>query len=115
MRHSGGIPAVVVLTSATLDLAKDNSTCELFQAYEGKEVFFRRVDKDVIFKGTPIQKFYQEGAFERSKTPIVHYSDAIRLILIHRYGGWYSDLDMIVLQSLKSLPNNAIASDQVFL
>ena len=29
-----------------------------------------------------------------------HFSDAIRMILIYRFGGWYSDLDVIFLRPL---------------
>ena len=46
------------------------------------------------------------------------FSDAIRLILIYRYGGWYSDLDMVFLRPLNSTYNgeslaNVAASDSV--
>ena len=49
---------------------------------------------------------------------MINFSDAIRLILVHRYGGWYSDLDMVFLRPLdrtlegKALINVA-ASDNV--
>ena len=31
-----------------------------------------------------------------------NFGDAIRMILVHRYGGWYSDLDMVFLRPLVS-------------
>jgi hypothetical protein len=41
-------------------------------------------------------------------------SDALRLILVHRFGGWYSDLDVVFLKSLNNKSNpmkNMISSD----
>ena len=48
--------------------------------------------------------------FER----FVHSADALRLLLIHRYGGFYADSDFVILRDLTSL-QNVIASDQVSL
>ena len=40
------------------------------------------------------------------------FSDAIRLFLINRFGGWYSDLDMTIIRQLSQY-RNVIASDNV--
>ena len=42
----------------------------------------------------------------------VHTADALRLLLINKYGGFYADSDFVILKSLKSM-KNVIASDQV--
>ena len=42
----------------------------------------------------------------------VHSADALRLLLVERYGGFYADLDFVIIKSLKGL-KNVIASDQV--
>ena len=39
------------------------------------------------------------------------FSDAIRLALLYKYGGFYSDLDVVILKSISHL-KNVIASDQ---
>ena len=46
------------------------------------------------------------------------YSDAIRIILVHRFGGWYSDLDMVFLRPFDRTKGgeplqNVAASDSV--
>ena len=43
---------------------------------------------------------------------VVHSADALRLLLIHRYGGVYADSDFVILKDLTKL-KNLIASDQV--
>ena len=42
----------------------------------------------------------------------VHSADALRLLLIHRYGGFYADSDFVIFKDLTKL-KNVIASDQV--
>ena len=39
------------------------------------------------------------------------FSDAIRLALLYKYGGFYSDLDVVVLKGISHL-ENVFASDQ---
>ena len=43
----------------------------------------------------------------------VHSADALRLLLIERFGGFYADLDFVILKSLTGL-HNVIASDLGF-
>ena len=43
-----------------------------------------------------------------------NFSDALRILLVHRFGGWYSDLDVVFLKSLNNKTNpmkNLVASD----
>ena len=42
-----------------------------------------------------------------------NFSDVIRLILLSKYGGWYSDLDIVFIKKIISLSNVA-ASDNFF-
>ena len=42
----------------------------------------------------------------------VHTADALRVLIINRFGGFYADSDFVILKSLKKL-RNVIASDQV--
>ena len=41
------------------------------------------------------------------------FSDVIRLILISKFGGWYSDLDMVFLRQVTALAN-VVASDNFY-
>ena len=64
-------------------------------------------------------KLYQTGLLNKNirnegkdsaVVPMVHHSDAIRIALIHKYGGWYSDLDMVFLKPINHL-RNVLGSD----
>ena len=103
---------LVVLTSPTLDLSKDNATCHLYNA-NNPNLHFRRVDKSRIFSGTPIESVYKSGKLDSSPTPVVHFSDAIRLVLIYKFGGFYADLDIVFLRRFPADLKNVFASDQV--
>ena len=68
---------------------------------------------------TPLEALHSKGVlepkhWEESKdnlSNIVNLSDAIRLALIDKLGGWYCDLDIVFLQGLQGL-TNAVAADE---
>ena len=49
---------------------------------------------------------------KHEEAKFIHYSDILRLLLVHKYGGWYSDLDVIFLKSLNNM-ENVIGCDDV--
>lgn len=55
--------------------------------------------------GTPLEKWYHCEKWNRGWFAIAHLSDALRLHSLFKYGGYYSDLDMIQLQPITSLRN----------
>jgi hypothetical protein len=67
---------IVAMTSPFLDVMANNATCHLYTEHEGKNVFFRHVNVDTIFKDTPIQELHLNGHLkhhEERKT-IVQYA-----------------------------------------
>ena len=52
---------IVAMTSPFLDVTANNATCHLYTEHEGKNVFFRHVNVDSIFKGTPIHDLHING------------------------------------------------------
>ncbi len=110
---------IVTMTSKSLNITANNATCQLFNRYglgnkmSGRRIYFRHVDVDSLFIGTPIDNLHKADKFEtgeefldsKSILKIVHYSDAIRLLLVHKFGGWYSDLDMVIIKALDKFKN----------
>ena len=84
------------MTSTTLNLTADNSTYSLYQEYSNKGLSFRFIDVEELFKNTSILKLHELDRFMPQKMHTgsdliskeliksVHYSDAIRILLIHR-------------------------------
>ena len=55
-------------------------------------------------------KVDKKAGYDGSKLPVVNLSDAIRLVLIEKIGGWYSDLDMLFLKPINEF-KNALGGD----
>lgn len=56
--------------------------------------------------GSPMEDFYKSNKLATSKFKISHASDALRLLLLWKFGGTYLDTDMIVRKQLNSIPPN---------
>ncbi|XP_059092020.1 lactosylceramide 4-alpha-galactosyltransferase-like [Tigriopus californicus] len=98
------IRSVVTLTARQLNLSH-NATCQLYSRFNEPRLIFRRVDRAKIFKNTPIQPVFERGDLDRGPNQIVQNSDALRLLLIRKYGGWYADLDVVFMQDPSSWQN----------
>lgn len=53
-----------------------------------------------------MEDFFESNALSTSSFKIEHTSDALRLLVLWKYGGTYLDTDMIVRRKLDSLPSN---------
>ena len=58
------------------------------------------VNVSTFFDGTPIEDLWRSNEVLRSQYLIVHTSDLLRLAVLWRYGGTYSDTDVIFLKPL---------------
>lgn len=63
------------------------------------------VNPEDVFKGTPLESWYQSPARLQSPYVVAHLSDAMRLVLLWRYGGFYLDTDVVVQRSMLGLKN----------
>ena len=111
----------VIFTAELLKITGNNATCQLYQKYPN--IKFRHVNLNNLFQDTPIYEPYKSGLlqkkaepnsdvhYKKEHLPVVNLSDAIRLVLIYKYGGWYSDTDMVFLKSIKEFKNVAAADD----
>ena len=50
----------------------------------------------------------QAGGVSGSLVPAVHMSDVLRLLLLFHFGGFYHDLDYVVLGLLSQYTNNVL-------
>ena len=125
LRYANISRVVVALTSSNLHVTANNVTCQLYKKYTNQGLIFRYVDTNSIFKNTKLETVHetntlelqttknQDGGVGLSKELVakVHYSDAIRLVLIYKYGGFYSDLDVIFLKSINQFKNIVSCDD----
>ena len=52
---------IVIMTSPTLDINTNNATYQLYTKHSENQIFFRYVNVDTIFKGTPIHQLHLNG------------------------------------------------------
>lgn len=64
------------------------------------------LEKVEFSRGTPMEDFMSSGKLEKSKFRVEHTSDALRLLLLWKYGGTYLDTDMMVQKRLDSVSSN---------
>lgn len=55
-------------------------------------------------KNTPIENYFSDNLYNLDSTRYVS-SDLFRLLCLHKYGGFYADMDCIVLRDLSPLKN----------
>jgi len=61
------------------------------------------------FIGTPLEHWYFCTSWNYGSYALAHLSDALRLLTNYKFGGYYSDLDMIQLRSTESHRNFVVA------
>ena len=92
-----------MVTAAKLEL-DDNTTCELYRSGL-TNIHFYTVNITSLALNTPLQTFFQEARYRASPNSVVHLSDALRVLLVWRYGGLYLDTDYVVLNDMSHYKN----------
>ena len=52
-----------------------------------------------------LEQFIQHGQLNASHYKAVHTSDVLRLFLVYKFGGFYLDLDYVVIRDLSHYDN----------
>lgn len=64
-------------------------------------VHIKYVNLEEFSIGTPLQEFMALNMLGKSKYPIEHTSDILRILTLYKYGGAYLDLDVISMYPLR--------------
>lgn len=72
---------------------------------------FRTLNMWQFTRGTSIHEWLKTNQLFESKYVAEHMSDVFRALLLLKYGGFYADLDVIVLKSFNNLEENFIPND----
>lgn len=64
--------------------------------------------------GTPIAEWLKTDQLFKSAYLFEHIADIFRMITLFRFGGYYMDLDVIVLKNIDDLGENFIGNDWGF-
>merc|ERR1719282_386565 len=95
-----GLPVHLFMLASELDLG-DNTTCQLVRARVTSQVNIFTLDPDTFSQHTPLEGFFSpDNLLANGPHKIIHTSDALRYLLLYKFGGFYLDLDYIVLNDL---------------
>ena len=56
------------------------------------------------------ESFFHDASYNKSQDAIVHLSDALRVLLIWKFGGFYLDLDYVVMNELTQYKNFVVSN-----
>ena len=93
----------VVMTSPFMEFHNHSAVSAVAKGYPN--LHFRHVDPHSFISHSILRGIWEEGVIQRSKFFVSHFSDVMRFLLLHDFGGTYLDMDQIVLKSLPDLPN----------
>ena len=83
---------------------------ELFPVLRAVEsygnVHFNSINLLEFARGTLLENFVRRGELQLSEFVVSHTSDALRYLILWKYGGTYLDADVIVKKRLDSFPMN---------
>ncbi len=92
----------VIFKSSFVNLLTSYSFCQLYHAYPNVE--FYTIDYEMLFEDTPVEWILSRINFAAIHK-LTYLSDIASKALVFKYGGFYLDLDVLVLKSLKRLTN----------
>ena len=90
------------MTSKSLNLSRTNSTCQIYTNYPN--IQFYSVNLTDVFSGTPLAAI-ENRLNKNADHAATHLSDLMREAVIYKFGGFYMDLDFVVLRSLLGFKN----------
>merc|ERR1719483_1823065 len=97
-----GLVVHLVMFSSSLDL-RDNTTCQLYMS--NNNIKFYTIDVDKFSANSPLESFFSSPQLARSSYSAVHTADALRLLMVYKFGGFYLDLDYVVFNDLTHYSN----------
>lgn len=82
----------------------DNHIIDALRKYENVKLLHVNFTRYV--EGTKVQLLYENGQLPYSNYARSHASDVLRYLTLHKYGGIYLDLDVVVIKPLNGLGEN---------
>ncbi|KAJ3015145.1 UNVERIFIED_CONTAM: hypothetical protein HDU68_012865 [Siphonaria sp. JEL0065] len=74
----------------------------LTQSGLSQHLSIRQIDYSKEMAETPLEPWYENGVWKESRWPEQNLGNALRLALVHNYGGIYLDLDIISLNPVSA-------------
>ncbi|XP_063712318.1 lactosylceramide 4-alpha-galactosyltransferase-like [Symsagittifera roscoffensis] len=99
--RNSGLVAKVIFKSTELDLSESQGLCDLY--FNQNNVQFYTLNFAEFFRNSPVEGLHEK--IEKAKVSHTHYSNVLRSLLQYRFGGFYLDLDVMILKDITNLRN----------
>ncbi|KAJ3211108.1 hypothetical protein HK099_008096, partial [Clydaea vesicula] len=96
---------IYVYTPAPQNFSDEISAWRMSYPETFKKVHIQEINYDKFFENTPLQIWYEEKKHLKSWWVEQNLGNALRLAVIWKFGGTYLDLDIISVNSLKTISN----------
>ena len=84
-----GLPVHLFMLASELDLG-DNTTCQLVRGEATSQVNIFTLDPDTFAQDSPLEGFFSsDNILAKGPHKISHTSDALRYLLLYKFGGFY--------------------------
>merc|ERR1712226_178193 len=107
--RTSDIKVNVLLTPKFLNTSLSNCTFQLMTSYYPQITFYVLNTSD-LFRGLPIEGLEKRFNYSDKWDAILH-SDLVRVALIYKYGGMYSDLDTVFVRNVDLVQNFVSTQD----
>ncbi len=117
--HNPNLSVTVLFMDSNGDMMKFNvrSSKEAGNVEKLKDKYsniqFIIADLNEYMAGTSMEKWYHCNDWRQGPYRISHLSDALRFLTLHKYGGYYFDLDVILLRPVTYYRNFVAAESGV--
>ena len=111
-RQNPNLTVFVLFIDTKIDT---NSTVTVQLAKRHKNIHLVSPNMDDFLAGTPLEHWYHCTEWRKGPYHVEHLSDALRLLTVSKYGGYYFDLDIIQIRPTTFLRNffNAASQDVI--
>ncbi|XP_037786376.1 lactosylceramide 4-alpha-galactosyltransferase-like [Penaeus monodon] len=97
----------VVRNNVTNSRHADGLPARLLERYSN--LYVVTTDLETVFKNTSLEDFFMSGLWHKGTPwPIIQLSDILRVALVWRFGGFYTDIDTVCLKDIFPLQNFVI-------
>lgn len=88
----------ILATNASQVLLKYSDIAKVLLSYDNIHIRYLNIYE--FSKGTILEGLISNDTILKSKYPTEHMADVLRVLILHRYGGTYLDLDVLSLVPL---------------
>jgi lactosylceramide 4-alpha-galactosyltransferase len=93
----------VILLMSGKDIDLESTTMKTLRKYDNIKIYVIKLGD--YFIHTPLEQWYFCSTWNYGPYAVSHLSDALRFLTLYKYGGYYIDLDIIMIQPVTHYRN----------